>query len=232
MNGERFRDHRDAGRRLAGRLSAWAAGHGVTEPVVLALPRGGVPVAAEVAEELGAPLDVVVVRKIGAPGHAEMGVGAIAGDGEPLFDGRTLELLGLTPESMAPVVARERAELRRREELYRRGGGPPDVAGRTVIVVDDGLATGVTARAALRHLRTLGPARLVLAVPVCAPQAAGPVGREADDLVCLRRPPSFRAVGQWYEEFAQVTDEEVLAELRHADAVRPTPRRPAPPEPG
>ncbi|MBW1600112.1 phosphoribosyltransferase [Streptomyces sp. JJ38] len=209
----RFRDHRHAGRELAARLVTWADDLGVTDPVVLALPRGGVPVAAEVAAALRAPLDVVVARKIGAPGHRELGVGAIAGEGAPLYDGETLAMLGLNPDGLAPVVARERVELRRREELYRRGRPAPDIAGRTVIVVDDGLATGVTARAALQYLRALGPERLVLAVPVCAPQSAPVVEREADDLVCLHQPQSFRAVGQWYDDFAQVTDDEVIATL-------------------
>ncbi|MCZ7415257.1 phosphoribosyltransferase [Streptomyces sp. WMMC897] len=209
----RFRDRRHAGRELAARLVSWADDLGVTDAVVLALPRGGVPVAAEVAAALRAPLDVVVARKIGAPGHRELGVGAIAGEGAPLYDGETLAMLGLNPDGLAPVVARERVELRRREELYRRGRPALDIAGRTVIVVDDGLATGVTARAALQFLRALGPERLVLAVPVCAPQSAPVIEREADDLVCLHQPQSFRAVGQWYDDFAQVTDDEVIATL-------------------
>ncbi|MCZ7432200.1 phosphoribosyltransferase [Streptomyces sp. WMMC1477] len=209
----RFRDRRHAGRELAARLVSWADDLRVTDAVVLALPRGGVPVAAEVAAALRAPLDVVVARKIGAPGHRELGVGAIAGEGAPLYDGETLAMLGLNPDGLAPVVARERVELRRREELYRRGRPALDIAGRTVIVVDDGLATGVTARAALQFLRALGPERLVLAVPVCAPQSAPVIEREADDLVCLHQPQSFRAVGQWYDDFAQVTDDEVIATL-------------------
>jgi predicted phosphoribosyltransferase len=210
----RFLDHRHAGRQLAARLVEWAAHRDLTDPLVLALPRGGVPVAAEVARALGAPLDVVVVRKIGAPGSPETGIGAIAGDGPPLFDDESLRMLNLTAEDLADDVARERAELRRREDVYRHGRPTPAVAGRSVIVVDDGLATGVTARAALRHLRTQGPAHLVLAVPVCARDASAAVRAAADDLVCLHRPDVFWSVGEWYEEFAQVSDNEVISTLR------------------
>lgn len=209
-----FRDHRHAGRELAGKLLELSADGDITDPVVLALPRGGVPVAAEAARALGAPLDVLVVRKIGVPGHPETGVGAVAGDGPPVFDRRALETLGLAEEELAGDVTRERAELRRREDLYRRGLPAPAVEDRSVIVVDDGLATGVTARAALRSLRARNPARLLLAVPVCAPQSAQDLRQEADDLVCLHQPDPFRAVGEWYEEFAQVTDDEVVATLR------------------
>lgn len=213
----RFLDHRHAGQELAARLVEWLSGRDLTDILVLALPRGGVPVAAEVARALGAPLDVVVVRKIGAPGRPEAGIGAVAGDEPPLYDGRALEVLGLSEDDLAADVARERAELRRREELYRRGRPAPAVEGRTVIVVDDGLATGVTARAALRHLRARNPAHLILAVPVCAPGAAAAVRDEADAMVCLYRPESFRSVGQWYEEFAQVSDNEVISTLRRPD---------------
>ncbi|MFF8606854.1 phosphoribosyltransferase [Streptomyces sp. NPDC015346] len=210
----RFYDHRQAGEELARRLLAWAADADLTDAVVLALPRGGVPVAAEVARALGVPLDVLVARKIGAPGHPEFGIGAIAGEDPPVFDSRALQMLGLAEDELASDVARERAELHRREDLYRGGRPPPDVEGRTVILVDDGLATGVTARAALRHLRSRRPARLILAVPVSAPDAVETMRREADDIVCLFQPDSFRSVGEWYEEFAQVSDNEVIATLR------------------
>ncbi|MGP3998773.1 phosphoribosyltransferase [Streptomyces sp. 8N706] len=214
----RFHDHRHAGEELGLRLLEWAADGEIANPVVLALPRGGVPVAAEVARALNAPLDVLVARKIGAPGHPEMGIGAIAGEDPPVYDSRALEMLGLVEDDLAADVARERAELHRREELYRGGRPAPDVEGRTVILVDDGLATGVTARAALRHLRAKNPARLILAVPVCALQSAETVRPDADDLVCLHQPGSFRAVGEWYEEFAQVSDNEVIATLRRPGA--------------
>ncbi|BFO19024.1 hypothetical protein SHKM778_54120 [Streptomyces sp. KM77-8] len=162
----RFRDRRQAGRELAARLRERQDEGALPDPVVLALPRGGAAVAVEVARALDAPLDVLVVRKIGAPFHEEFGVGAMAGDGIPLFDGDALLRLGLSEADLAPAVERERAELRRREQRYRQGRPPPELAGRTVIVVDDGLATGSTARAALRALRVRGPGHLVLAVPV------------------------------------------------------------------
>jgi predicted phosphoribosyltransferase len=208
-----FQDRRQAGRALAERLRALRDEGALPDPVVLALPRGGVAVAREVARELGAPLDVLVVRKIGAPFHEEYGIGAIAGDDEPLYDERALRRLGLTEAELAPVVARERAELRRREERYRQGRPAPEVRGRTVIVVDDGLATGSTARAALRALRRRGPGRLVLAVPVGAPEAAELMRAEADEVVCLYRPAAFQAVGLWYDDFEQLTDGDVLDAL-------------------
>ncbi|MGW2491467.1 phosphoribosyltransferase [Streptomyces sp. NPDC001606] len=215
----RFQDRRHAGRELAARLVEWSADSGLVDPLVLALPRGGVPVAAEVARALGAPLDVLVARKIGIPGRRETGIGALVADDPPLFDARALEMLGLSEERLAPDVARERAELHRRETRYRGERPRPRIEGRTVILVDDGLATGVTARAALRHLRSRKPARLVLAVPVCAPEAAAELRADADDLLCLRQPSGFRAVGLWYDDFDQVGDDEVVAVLhRHGAA--------------
>lgn len=209
----RFRDRAEAGRELAGLLADAQARGELTDPVVLALPRGGIAVAEPVARALDAPLDVLVVRKIGAPHHEEFAVGALAGDDPPLFDADTLDQLGLTEESMAPVVERERRELRRRERRYRGDRPLPELAGRTVIVVDDGLATGATARAALRHLRRRRPARLVLAVPVGAPGSVELLAAEADTILCPHRPTGFSAVGQWYEDFGQLTDDEVLAAL-------------------
>ncbi|MGW6294922.1 phosphoribosyltransferase [Streptomyces sp. NPDC055058] len=209
----RFSDRREAGRALARRLRALADEGALPDPLVLALPRGGVAVAREVADALGAPLDVIVVRKIGAPSHEEFAVGALAGDGVPVFDPRTLRMLGLGPGDLTAVVERERAELRRRERVYRQGRAAPEPAGRTVIVVDDGLATGATARAALRSVRRRAPARTVLAVPVCSPEGAASLAGEADDVVCLHRPAGFLAVGEWYDDFAQLTDEDVLAAL-------------------
>ncbi|MDN0198792.1 phosphoribosyltransferase [Streptomyces sp. S.PNR 29] len=210
----RFRDRRQAGQALAEELRARQEKGALPDPVVLALPRGGVAVAREVAQALDAPLDVLVVRKIGAPFQEEFGVGAIAGDDDPLYDRRALGHLGLSEAALAPVVDRERAELRRREQRYRQGRPAPDLRGRTVIVVDDGLATGSTARAALRSVRRQDPARVVLAVPVSSPEAAELMRTEADDVICLHRPAAFMAVGLWYEDFEQLTDEDVLEALR------------------
>lgn len=209
----RFHNRREAGQELGLRFMEWASDGELFEPVVLALPRGGVPVGAEVARALGVPLDVLVVRKIGIPGHRETGIGAVVGDDPPLFDRRSLEMLGLTEERLAEDVAREREELRRRSLRYRGDRPAPDVGRRAVILVDDGLATGATARAALRHLRRQDPSRLILAVPVGAPEAASALRSEADDVVCLRQPRDFQAVGLWYDDFEQVTDEEVVATL-------------------
>jgi putative phosphoribosyl transferase len=208
----RFRDRHDAGRRLAERLAAAAW----RDPVVLALPRGGVPVAVEVAEPLGAVVEVLVARKLGAPRQPELGVGAIAEDGEPILDARLLERLGLTAAALDDVVARERAELARRVERYRGTRPLPELAGRDVIVVDDGLATGATARAALRALRPHRPARLVLAVPVGAPAAVADLASEADEVVCLHAPRDFAAVGQFYDRFEQTDDATVIALLDRA----------------
>ncbi|MBX9399070.1 phosphoribosyltransferase [Streptomyces sp. TRM72054] len=214
----RFHDRRHAGQELAVRLMEWAADGDLVNPVVLALPRGGVPVAAEVASALKAPLDVLVARKIGVPGHPETGVGAIVGDDPPLFDPRSLEMLGLSEDRLAPDVARERTELHRRELRYRGDRSKPEIKDRAVILIDDGLATGATARAALRHLRRQGPARLILAVPACAPDTAAEMRSEADDVVCLHQPPNFRAVGQWYDDFDQVSDAQVMQALHEHSA--------------
>ncbi|MGW0707402.1 phosphoribosyltransferase [Streptomyces sp. NPDC002643] len=209
-----FRDREQAGQELAERLRIEQEKGALSHPVVLALPRGGIPVAREVARRLQADLDVLVVRKIGAPFHEEFGIGALAGDDDPLFDLDTLDRLGLSEAELAGTVRRERKELRRREERYRQGRPAPEVRGRTVIVVDDGLATGVTARAALRSVRRHAPERVVLAVPVGSREAVALTRREADDVVCLYQPTPFAAVGEWYEDFAQLTDDDVLEALR------------------
>lgn len=203
-----FRDRAEAGRLLGDEVArVLTAEDG--RPLVLALPRGGVPVAVPVADRVGGDLGIVLARKIGAPGRPEFGVGAIAENGPPIFDRGSLEMLGITADDLAATVAAERAEIERRAARYRGGRPAPDPAGRSVVLVDDGLATGVTARAALRRLRDQGPRRLVFAAPVCAPQAYESLAADADTIVCLSAPPAFRAVGQWYEDFHQLTDEDV-----------------------
>jgi putative phosphoribosyl transferase len=204
----RFHDRRDAGRRLAVALS----GMDLRRPVVLALPRGGVPVGAEIAEALHAPLEVFVARKIGAPGRPEYGIGAVAEGGDPLFDRWAVQALGLSDRGLRDLAETERRELERRVRRYRGARSLPSVAGRSVVLVDDGLATGVTAEAALRALRDRGATDLVLAVPVCARDSSARL-RSLAQIVCLSRPADFRAVGLWYEEFDQTSDGEVLALL-------------------
>ncbi|RCV48296.1 phosphoribosyltransferase family protein [Marinitenerispora sediminis] len=208
-----FADRAEAGRRLADRVRALA----VTDPIVVALPHGGIAVGAELARRLRLPLDVLVVREIGLPGHPELGVGAIAEDGRVCFDDAILARLGVPRERFAATVAAEQAELARRLEVYRAGGPAPRLTGRDVIVVDDGAATGGTARAALRMARRQKPARLVLAVPVASPAAVEGLRSEADHLVVLTVPENFRAVREWYRDFGRPADEQVsavLSELR------------------
>ncbi len=207
----RFADRRDAGRQLAVRLEPLRG----ERPVVIGLPRGGVIVAAEVARALGAPLDVLVARKIGAPGQPEYAIGAIAPGGVALLDDTVIRDLGVERDYLDHVIADETAEMQRRAALFRQGAEPLPVAGRTVIVIDDGLATGFTAAAALESLRKREPERLVFAAPVCAP-SSGRRLTAADEVICLRTPLLFRAVGEWYEAFEQNTDEEVIAALREA----------------
>jgi len=202
----RFLDRREAGRALARRLGAYA---GRPDVLVLALPRGGVPVAFEVAKALRAPLDVFLVRKLGVPGQEELAMGAIATGGGVLLNDEVVQALGMPDEVIEEVAAAERQELRRREHLYRDGRPAPDVRGKTVILVDDGLATGSSMRAALRAIRRQGPARLVVAVPVGAMETCEELQAEADEVICARAPYPFYSVGQWYEDFTQTGDEEV-----------------------
>jgi len=210
-----FRDRRDAGRRLADELArrTWRA------PLVLGLPRGGVPVAYEVASTLDAPLDVIVARKLGTPGHPELGIGAIAEGGARHVDRGAQRSLGITDAALAEVEASETVELARRVARYRGDRPLPDLAERQVILVDDGLATGVTARAALRSLADRSPRSITLAVPVAAGETVAELVGAGLDVVCLDQPPDFYAVGAWYERFDETSDREVLRLL--ADAAVP-----------
>ncbi len=201
-----FRDRAEAGQALAQKLSAYA---GRDDVLVLALPRGGVPVAREVANALGAPLDVFLVRKLGVPGHEELAMGAIASGGVRVLNDDVVEHLHV-PESVIDAVAREeQQELERRAREYRGDRPVPDVSGKTVILVDDGLATGSTMRAAAAALRRQQPARIVVAVPVAAQQTCEEFRDEVDEVVCALTPEPFYAVGIWYEDFSQTTDDEV-----------------------
>jgi putative phosphoribosyl transferase len=206
-----FDDRRQAGRVLAAELAPY---RGREDLLVLALPRGGVAVGYEVAHALQAPLDVFVVRKLGFPGHEEYAMGAIAGGGVRVMNPGAGDTV--PPEVMAAVVAREQAELLRREELYRDGQPAAPIRGRTVIVVDDGLATGSTMRAAVSAIRLHRPAHLVVAVPVGAEETCRQLRAEADEVVCAAVPRSFRAVGQWYRSFPQAGDDEVRELLEEA----------------
>ena len=208
---QRFADRRDAGRRLA---RALAAKH-LTDPVVIALPRGGVPVAAEVAAALQAPLDLLLAGKIGAPQQRELAVAALA-EGTPevlVHDDETMQATGATARYVEREAAAVRAEIGRRRARYLGERAPLPLAGRTAVLVDDGIATGTSVRAALRSLRQRQPARLVLAVPVAPPRTLAELAAEVDDIVCLWQPEAFRAVGAHYDDFAQVTDDEVIAAL-------------------
>ena len=205
-NRPRFRDRADAGRVVAADLAAYA---GRPDLLVLALPRGGVPVAYEVARALGAPLDVFIVRKLGLPGHEEFAMGAIASGGIRLINEEVVREFGVTEAEIAAVSAAEALEVERRERQYRRDRPRPTIEGRTVILVDDGLATGATMHAAVLALREERPARLIVAVPVAAADTCDAFREIVDDIVCAETPAPFYAVGLWYEDFSQTTDEEV-----------------------
>jgi erythromycin esterase-like protein/predicted phosphoribosyltransferase len=211
-----FRDRREAGRLLAERLAAYANRPDV---LVLALPRGGVPVAYEVAQALGAPLDVFVVRKLGVPGYEELAMGAIATGGVRVLNDQLVERLGIPAHMIDAIATRERQELARRERLYRGGRPPPDVRGRTAILVDDGLATGATMHAAIEALRQQKPARIVVAVPTASPETCEEMKAKADDVICAITPEPFHAVGRWYQDFSQTTDEEVSVLLSPQSAL-------------
>lgn len=208
----RFRDRDDAGRRLAERLLA----DGARVDLVLALPRGGVPVAAPVARALGVPLDVLIVRKLGLPGHAEVAMGAIGPGGVRVLVDAVVRDSGIEPAALRRVEAAERRELERREDVYRGGRPPLELTGHRVLIVDDGLATGATARAAVAVARAAGAAWVGLAVPIGPPDASGELSAEVDRLWVLHAPAWFAAVGQGYERFGQVGDDDVRAALAGA----------------
>lgn len=201
-----------AGRELAAALAPL----GLKDPIVLALPRGGVPVGYEVARVLGAPLDVLVVRKVGAPDQPELALGAVGAAGVIVADEGTIGLVGLSPEMFATLARAEQAEVSRRDAMFREGQPPLDLHGRCAIIVDDGLATGATMQAGVEVARKLGAARVIVAVPVGAPEACERLARRADQVVCLSRPEAFVAVGYWYQDFSQTDDAEVLRLLRLA----------------
>ena len=220
-----FEDRKDAGRRLASRLERYRE----ERPVVFALPRGGVPVGYEISRSLGAPLDVFVARKLGAPGQPEFGIGAVAPGGVRVLNTYAVERLGIPEDYLERVTRTEMAEVERRLTHFRGERPELEVAGRTVILVDDGLATGVTARAAVESLKRLGPRRLILAAPVCAAQTAELLGPEVDELVCLEAPTDLGAIGFWYGDFSQTSDEEVVELLERARQEERAVRIPAPP---
>ncbi|HZD18492.1 MAG TPA: phosphoribosyltransferase family protein [Actinomycetota bacterium] len=208
-----FRDRQEAGRLLAKALEVLEG----EDVVVLGIARGGVPVGAEIARTRGWPLDVVIPRKVGAPGNPELGIGAIA-PGVRVLDHLMIERLGVTDEYIEREVAEQEAEIERRADAYRRGRPPADLDGRIAVVVDDGVATGGTAAAALRWARARGAEAVVLAVPVAPPDAVRRLSTEADRVLCLRTPEPFYAVGQWYQDFGQTTDDEVVALLEELAA--------------
>jgi putative phosphoribosyl transferase len=210
---ERFQDRRDAGRMLAGKLSEYA---GRSDVLVLALPRGGVPVAYEVARALAAPLDIVLVRKLGVPGQEELAMGALASGDVLVLNDDVVSALEIGPDVVEAVAERERRELERREAAYRGGRRPVDVGDRVVILIDDGLATGATMRAAAVALRQRGPRRLVIAVPTASVATSRALAAEVDEIVCAMTPEPFHAVGLWYEDFSQTTDDEVRELLSRA----------------
>lgn len=207
----RYRDREEAGQVLAEHLRHLA---GEKNLLVLALPRGGVPVGYEIAKALGAPLDVFVVRKLGVPGHEELALGAIASGPTAVLNEDVVRALRITREMIEAVIAQETRELERREQAYRGDKPPIDPSGRVVILVDDGLATGATMRAAVRALRDKGPDRLIVAVPTAAAQTCDEFRAEVDEIVCAMTPDPFEAVGLWYEDFSQTSDEEVKELLR------------------
>ena len=213
-----FRDRREAGQHLAEKLQAYADEPGV---LVLALPRGGMPVGFEVARRLRAPLDLFLVRKLGVPGQEELAMGAIATGGVCVVNEEVVQALGIPDEVLEAVAAKEQRELARREQAYRGNRPPPEMRGRTVILVDDGLATGSSMRAAIAALRRQQPARIVVAVPVAAASTCAELAHEVEEMVCVMTPEPFQAVGLWYQDFSQTTDEQIRDLLAQAAEEQP-----------
>ncbi|MBA3423997.1 MAG: phosphoribosyltransferase [Rubrobacter sp.] len=209
---EIFKDRADAGRRLAGSLARYRN----EGPTILALPRGGVPVGYEISRSLGAPLDVIVARKLGAPDQPELGIGAVAPDGVRILNTAAVRAIGISKDYLDKITRKETAEMKRRLRHFRGGRPELEIRGRTAILVDDGLATGVTARAAIETLRRRNPKRVVLAVPICAAPTAAWIRNEVDDLVSLKTPPELGAIGLWYRNFDQTSDAEVVRLLEDA----------------
>jgi len=209
-----FTDRKEAGRQLAAALMRFKA----ESPVVLAVPRGGVPVAYEVARALQAPLDIIVARKLGAPGHHELGLGAIVDGDHPqsVLNEDIIRELGVSTQYIQDEIEAELKEIRRRQTVYRKGRPAAGVTGRTVIVIDDGIATGGSIRAALRGVKRMGPGKLVLAVPVAPPETIAALSGEADEIVCLEAPEYFMAIGEFYDDFRQTGDDEVIELLEAA----------------
>jgi putative phosphoribosyl transferase len=200
-----FEDRVDAGKQLAEALKGYRS----ENMIILALPRGGVPVGAEVAQALNVPLDVLVVRKLGVPGQDELAMGAIGPSGVVVMNEEVIGLLQIAPETIDRIIAKEHTEIERRLRSFRGDRPFPDLKGKTVVIVDDGLATGSTALAAVQTVLTQNPAKVILAVPVCAPESAARLRPSVNDLICLEQPPDFMAVGYWYRDFRQTTDAEV-----------------------
>ncbi len=223
----RFADRVEAGKFVAEKLAV--RGYRGADAVILALPRGGIPVGFEVANRLGLPLDVLVVRKLGFPGHEEFAMGAIASGGTIFLDTEVIQRAALPKQAIDSVVAREEQELQRRDRAYRDGRPRIPVQGKTVILVDDGLATGSTMRAAIKALRKESPRSIVVAVPVGAEETCLMLKAEADEVICATTPDPFQAVGLWYKDFTQTTDEEVRDYLRRAHESQPISTNPAPP---
>lgn len=211
-----FRDRLDAGRKLAGKLDGYK---GQDNLLVLGLPRGGIPVAYEVAEELNAPLDIFLVRKLGLPGHEELAMGAIASGGVRVLNQEVVHALNIPPKVIDTVAEQEQQELQRREQAYRGSRLTAQIRGKTVILVDDGLATGSSMLAAVEALRPQRPARLVVAVPVAPPETCEKIAREVDEIICAATPEPFHGVGLWYENFEQTNDSEVRRLLAQSEPV-------------